>query len=186
MSRSAAMTTPTLVAVKPSGSATLTAGVDFTTASTATSLSVLFDQPSSPRIDPGQTVTITWTASAVAGIRNGASMPDTATINSYTSLPATSVARTYASVSATRAVTGLSPALVTSKSVLGGANAAYPLRGDTVRFRYTVRNVGTAPATAVTATDTLPADLSYIAGTTSASWPSGSSTSDPTAAQGQR
>ncbi len=130
---------------------------------------------------PGQTVTITWTASAIAGVRNGASMPDTATINSYTSLPATSVARTYPSVSATKTVTALSPALVTSKSVVG---SAYPLRGDTVHFRFTVRNVGTAPATAVTATDTLPADLTYVAGTTSANWPLGSSTNNPSGGAG--
>ncbi len=181
---SALLTTPTLVAVKPSGMATLTAGVDFTTASTATSLGVIFDQPSSPAIDPGQTVTFTWTSTAVAGIHNGASMPDTATITSYTSVPGSPAARTYGSVNATRSVTALSPALVTSKSVLGGANAAYPLRGDSVRFRYTVRNVGTAPATAVTATDTLPADLSYVAGTSSATWPSGSSASDPAGGTG--
>jgi uncharacterized repeat protein (TIGR01451 family) len=79
------------------------------------------------------------------------------------------------------------PALVTEKAVAAivrrGQPAAEPLLpGDIVTFELRARNVGSGTAYNVELTDLLPQGFAYIPGSTSASWPSGSSTADPTIA----
>ncbi|MDH7505830.1 MAG: CARDB domain-containing protein [Candidatus Acetothermia bacterium] len=76
------------------------------------------------------------------------------------------------------------PALVTEKAVTAierrGQPAEQPLLpGDIITFELMVRNVGSGTAYNVELTDLLPQGFAYIPGSTSASWPSGSSTADP-------
>ena len=178
------MSNPTLLTVKHSGLPTLTAGTQFSTTAIGNALTVILDQPSSPFLAPGETLTVRFTGTVNAGVHNGTSMVDTATIGSYSSLPTTTPpARTYGPTSTTAAVTALSPALTITKSV---TSDLYPLQGTTVHYKVLIKNVGTAPALAVVATDTLPADLTYVVGSTSALWPSAgaSSTADPTGGSG--
>ena len=174
------MSNPVLVSVTHSGLGLLSTPADFTTSIVGNTLGVALDRTGSPAnaLAPNETLTVQFTGSVNGGIRNGSSMVDTATVTSYASLPATTAARTYPATSTTAAVNALSPALVVAKSVVGDAN---PLQGDTVHYLFTVRNVGTATAHGVVATDTLPADLTYITGSSSALWPSAgaSRTTDP-------
>ncbi|MGQ9734128.1 MAG: CARDB domain-containing protein [Candidatus Bipolaricaulia bacterium] len=79
------------------------------------------------------------------------------------------------------------PALVTEKAVAaivrGGQPAAQPLLpGDIVTFELRVWNVGSGVAYNVELSDLLPQGFAYIPGSTSASWPGGSSTADPASA----
>jgi uncharacterized repeat protein (TIGR01451 family)/fimbrial isopeptide formation D2 family protein len=178
------MNSPALLSVKHSALPTLSAGTDFSTSVVGNTLAVALDQAGSPSIAPGESVTVRWTGTVNGGVHNATSMVDTATIASYSSLPTTTPpARAYGPTSATAAVTALSPALVITKSM---ASDPYPLQGTTAHYVVAIRNVGTAPALAVVATDTLPADLTYVLGTTSALWPSAgaSSTADPTGGTG--
>ncbi|MBU1048685.1 DUF11 domain-containing protein [Candidatus Bipolaricaulota bacterium] len=81
------------------------------------------------------------------------------------------------------------PALVTRKSVVSINRQGTTLTdsivepGDVVTYEVAVANVGTGPAQAVNMRDILPAGFHYQ-GHTVASWPSGSSTSDPTGVPG--
>jgi uncharacterized repeat protein (TIGR01451 family) len=79
------------------------------------------------------------------------------------------------------------PALVTEKAVAAIVRRGQPadqplLPGDIVTFELRVRNVGSGTAYNVELTDLLPQGFAYIPGSTSASWPRGSSTADPTIA----
>jgi len=83
------------------------------------------------------------------------------------------------------------PALVTTKSVASivregeSISTAGPIApGDVVAYRLTVVNVGRGTAFNVGLEDELPSPLSYVAGSTAASWPGGSATSDPVGAPG--
>ena len=82
------------------------------------------------------------------------------------------------------------PALVTTKSVdiiLRGGTPVPDRRievGDVVRYELTVRNVGPAAAYRVDISDRLPAEFSYLSGSASAAWPSGSNFADPVALGG--
>ncbi len=174
----AGMRSPVVVSVVHSSAGALAPGVGYTLSSAVPTVTISFDQPGSPAIGPSQTVTITLQATVAGGVRHGASLNDTATAVSYTTLPGVDAnERISGPVSATASVAGRSPALVVSKTVVGDA---FPQRGDTVHFRVIVRNVGTAPAYAVDLNDLLPAGLSYLSGTSIATWSGGgSSTADP-------
>ena len=79
------------------------------------------------------------------------------------------------------------PALVTRSRVVGivrDGGAVSPVGpiepGDTVMYNLTVENVGRGTVYNVGAEARLSAALSYVAGSSDASWPSGASTADPT------
>ncbi len=83
------------------------------------------------------------------------------------------------------------PALVTRKaitkiersgSLVPPASAVEP--GDLVTYTLSVTNVGTGWAFDVDLWDELPVEFNYVAGSTSASWPGGSSTADPSGVPG--
>ncbi|HEU68866.1 MAG TPA: DUF11 domain-containing protein, partial [Candidatus Acetothermia bacterium] len=83
------------------------------------------------------------------------------------------------------------PALVTDKEVAevrrGGSaiSPGTPIEaGDVIIYRLEVTNVGGANAYNVDISDDLPVEFLYISGSTSATWPSGSYTSDPAGAPG--
>ncbi len=83
------------------------------------------------------------------------------------------------------------PALVTTKSIATivragtAVSAAGPIEpGDVITYRLTVENVGRGTAHAVSLSDTLPSALTYLDGSTSALWPSGSWLADPTGRPG--
>ncbi|MCR4392674.1 MAG: hypothetical protein NUV94_07975, partial [Candidatus Acetothermia bacterium] len=83
------------------------------------------------------------------------------------------------------------PALVTQKSVAqilrGGVPVAtnVPVEpGDLVTYTLTVTNVGAGWAFNVDVWDELPVEFAYVAGSTSAAWPGGSSSADPSGAPG--
>ena len=87
-------------------------------------------------------------------------------------------------------IVGAEPALVTEKTVAeirrGGESigALGPVEpGDVITYAFRVTNVGSGTAYGVDVTDTLPAAFSYL-GATTAVWPSGSSSVDPSGVPG--
>ena len=117
-----------------------------------------FDFAPTTSLPSGQTLHITYRAWANGGVHSGQLMPNTATVDSYTSLQGGGV--TYGPVSATTTVTAVSPALVVGKVV----NDTHPQRGQVITYTISVQNVGDGPATNLSVDDTLPADFSYVAG----------------------
>ncbi len=83
------------------------------------------------------------------------------------------------------------PGLVTAKATteILRAGTSVPTNspvqaGDLITYTLTVRNVGSGWAFNVDLWDLLPVEFAYIPGSTSASWPSGSSVADPTGGAG--
>lgn len=83
------------------------------------------------------------------------------------------------------------PALVTRKSISQIVRAGVPVPtdspvepGDLITYTLTVTNVGTGWAFNVDLWDELPVEFHYVGGSTRASWPSGSSTADPSGVPG--
>ncbi|MDD5264858.1 MAG: hypothetical protein PHU43_08495 [Candidatus Bipolaricaulis sp.] len=83
------------------------------------------------------------------------------------------------------------PALVTASHVAavlregGAVSPAGPIEpGDVVTYRLVVENVGRGTAYNVVIEDRLPVALSYVGGSSKASWPSGASAKDPTGSAG--
>ena len=72
------------------------------------------------------------------------------------------------------------PALVVTKAVAPSSSAT-ALAGEETTYVVTVRNVGETTATSIVVTDTLVgSDMSYVAGSTAATYTGGTSTADPT------
>ncbi|MCX7844549.1 MAG: hypothetical protein N2507_04350, partial [Candidatus Bipolaricaulota bacterium] len=83
------------------------------------------------------------------------------------------------------------PALVTDKAIAQILRAGVPVPthspvqpGDVITYTLQVTNVGTGWAFDVDLWDVLPVEFLYVAGSTSATWPGGSSTADPAGAPG--
>ncbi|MBC7318661.1 DUF11 domain-containing protein, partial [Candidatus Bipolaricaulota bacterium] len=83
------------------------------------------------------------------------------------------------------------PALVTEKQIAEILRGGIPISlgtpiqpGDVILYRLVVTNVGGANAYNVDLYDTLPMEFLYIPGSTSATWPGGSYTSDPAGSPG--
>ncbi|MFH1151051.1 MAG: DUF5719 family protein, partial [Actinomycetota bacterium] len=129
-------------------------------------------------LNPGITETLTYQATVNGGVAQGTVIPDTAQVPAYYSLPQPNTyARQYAPVSGSRDVTTRAPILSVSKEVVSGGN---PDWGDIVTYRVTVTNSGDADAYEVGVRDTIPSPyFAYVPGSTSATWPGGSSTADP-------
>ncbi len=80
---------------------------------------------------------------------------------------------------------GEEPALVMDKAVVdinGLPSGGTVVAGDVVTFTIVVTNVGPGTAYNVDVTDLMPTGWQYVAGSTSATWPSGSSTANPSVA----
>ncbi len=83
------------------------------------------------------------------------------------------------------------PALVTQKEIAQITRGGIPIdpslpiqAGDVITYRLAVQNVGEGKAFNVDISDTLPSEFLYISGTTQASWPSGTYSSNPSGAPG--
>ncbi|MBU2686797.1 MAG: isopeptide-forming domain-containing fimbrial protein [Actinobacteria bacterium] len=129
-------------------------------------------------LNPGITETLTYQATVNGGVAQGTVIPNTAQVPAYYSLTQPNTyARQYTPVSGSRDVTTRAPVLAVSKEVVSGGN---PDWGDIVTYRVTVTNNGDADAYEVGVRDTIPDPyFSYVPGSTSATWPGGSSTADP-------
>jgi len=131
---------------------------------------------------PGAKFLITYTSPVDAGVQSGQTAVNLATVFGASSFPGTVFGeRVLPAVSASSTVTLKSPALVVSKAI----NDAFVQAGQVVTFTVNVTNVGDAPATSVNVTDTLPANVTYVPGSTNAAWTGGgSSTAEPAGAPG--
>ena len=129
-------------------------------------------------LNAGQTVSLTFQATVNGGVARGTVIPNAAQVPAYYSLlQPNDFARQYAQVNANRDVTARAPELAMSKTVVSGGN---PDWGEKVTYRLTVTNNGDATASHVGVRDTIPSPhFSYVPGSTSATWPTGSSTADP-------
>ncbi|MCX7750690.1 MAG: hypothetical protein N2320_03960, partial [Candidatus Bipolaricaulota bacterium] len=83
------------------------------------------------------------------------------------------------------------PALVTDKAIAQILRSGVPVPtnspvqpGDVITYTLQVTNAGTGWAFNVDLWDVLPVEFLYVAGSTSATWPGGSSTADPAGAPG--
>ena|GEM_PF-3249897 len=134
-------------------------------------------------LPPGAKFLITYSSPVDAAVQSGQTLVNLETVLGASSFPGVSTVgeRVLAPVSATTTVTLKSPALVVSKAI----SDAYVQAGQVVTFTVSVSNVGNASAYSVNVTDTLPAGVTYVAGSTGAAWNgSGSSTADPAGAPG--
>jgi LPXTG-site transpeptidase (sortase) family protein len=174
---------PVLTDIRLGGS-TLVEGIDFSKDfSSSPTVTVNLDLGSSPAIQPGQLLVVRYTATVPGGVTKGMKLVDRAGASYYSTLSGPDLwERQYAPVTVPATVTATAPSLVVTKTVVGDDHVQ---RGQTIRMRITVKNVGDATATSVVVTDTLPAPLAYATGSTVATWPlSGSSTADPAGAPG--
>ncbi len=130
-------------------------------------------------------VTLTFQATVNGGVYWGTNLDNTADLNQYYSLPQPSIypARSYGPDSDTAPATARAAGLVVNKQVIGDV---WVQPGDTVSYRVTVTNVGDAVAYNANVTDTIPwPNFAYSAGSTSATWSGGgSSSADPAGAPG--
>lgn len=129
-------------------------------------------------ITPGETVTLGFSVTVDGGVTQGQVIQNTATIPSYNGDQPAQYGRTYGPASDTSSVTTRAPSLGVAKVVTLNPN---PDWGELVTYQVTVTNNGDADASSVSVRDTMPAPyFSYVNGSTSITWPSGSSTADPT------
>ncbi len=131
-------------------------------------------------LDPGAVITIVMVSRVDGGVTSGRELTNVASVTGASLAGAG--ARTYGPVSDDAMVTTLAPALTVAKAVVGDATVN---RYDDVAYSVVVTNSGDAPASDVAVNDVLPVgDFSYVAGSTSAVWPGGSSTADPAVTAG--
>ncbi len=155
----------------------LAAGVDYVSTVPA------FLQPEIALLVPvpaGSVVDVFYTAELAGGTPAATSLENTASA-SCTSLPGVNPnENAYGPVTSTWTITSQAPALSIDKSVVGDTELQF---GQNAAYRVVVTNSGDAPAYSMVVTDTLPPDLAYVVGSSSASWSGGgSSAADPTIA----
>ena len=128
-------------------------------------------------VPSGSVVRIVYTAQLAGGTAAGSTLENTASART-SSLPGVDPnENSYGPVTDAWSITSQAPALALVKSVVGDTELQ---RGQDGTYRVVVTNTGDAPAYSVMVTDTLPAGLDYVAGTSSASWSGGgSSAADP-------
>jgi len=125
----------------------------------------------------GETLTITYEAMIESGIADGQQLANTAAVTEYSSMAGVDTnERVNGPESDGATVRANGPALVTEIQIIGDDTLQV---GDTVTYRYLVRNIGRGTAYNVDVDGVLPDGLSYVPGTTNATWDSGSSTDDP-------
>lgn len=134
--------------------------------------------PRGATIDPGETLTLTFDVRVGNGIADGVNYTNTA----YTTAQ-DGYGQDLPDDWDDETLPGALPGLVVDKTIAdinGGPNDGYAEPGDIVTYRVVVTNVGAGNAYSVVLTDTLPPAFAYVAGTTLATWPGGSYTTDPT------
>ncbi len=134
--------------------------------------------PRGATIDPGETLTLTFDVRVGNGITDGMNYTNTA----YTTAQ-DGYGQDLPDDWDDETLPGALPGLVVDKTIAdinGGPNDGYAEPGDIVTYRVVVTNVGAGNAYSLALTDTLPPAFEYVPGTTLATWPSGSYTSDPT------
>lgn len=165
---------PVVTSVRLDGVTPLVLGVDYLLdLSSPTAAHLTFTSP----LGAGHEIAIAYDATLAGGTSAGRTLTNTAGVV-YSSLPGTDPHEgVYGPETATGSIVTRAPALAIDKSVVGDTEAQ---AGQEVTYRVTVSNTGDAPARAVTVTDVLPDGLSYVPGSTSASWSGGgASTADP-------
>ena len=114
-------------------------------------------------LDPGESFTLTYSATLAASeYLTGAALTNTASVTSYASLPFFFAdRRTYVGPEASAVVTPAFPAFSVTKSTPGGPFASL---GDEFTWAFEVTNTGNADGFSVNASDTLPANWTYVPG----------------------
>ncbi len=170
--------------VASQGSASYTAGV-VTWDPSATAAAC----PMGPGLAPGTSATLTFlvTLAASSSLSTGQVITNTATIADYYGVPsATATATpgryiTYGPVSGSVPVTPVFPVLAATKATPGGTAAFV---GAPFSWSFSLTDPAAAPAYSVGATDVLPAHWTYDAGSTTITFPDGTtltgSGADPT------
>jgi fimbrial isopeptide formation D2 family protein/uncharacterized repeat protein (TIGR01451 family) len=174
-------TSPTLLSIEHTTEGILNSPSDFTYNFNTNPITATFDN--SIKLDSSESLTITYRVNVENNVNYGDVLTNTSKVNHYSSQSGTDPnERTSGPVSTTQDLIVKSPALITQKDVLGDNT---PQRGNTIIYQYSVTNVGNHKAINVDVSDILPStDFSYVNGSTSASWPSGSSTGDPSGTPG--
>ena len=132
--------------------------------------------------EAGDTIVITYRAVVSGGIAGGTSLTNTARIAEYSTLPGADPGeRTYGPLTDSRTIVTLAPVLSITKSVVGDTQLQV---GETARYRVIVRNTGDAPAYGVNVTDTPTTGLTYVSGSTEATWSGGGTSAANPAAVG--
>jgi len=166
---------PTIASVRLDG-LPLTAGVDYTAELSADPIAITF----APGVvlAPGSSLEVVLGAHLRGGVAGG--LTPTNTASATWSSTGAAGGRQYTPVSDDASLTTLAPTLTIAKTVVGDSTVN---RYDDVTFSLAVTNTGDAPADQVNVSDDLPAGaFSYVAGSTQASWPGGSSSADPSVA----
>ncbi len=160
---------PSVVGVVLDGTTTLTAGVGYTVdMSSPTSLDVQL----TAGLAPGATLDIIYDATLAGGTPAGTSLENTASVT-YSSLPGSDPNEaTYGPHTDTWTITSRAPELFMTKSVTGDTELQ---RGEVAQYRIVADNIGDAPAFSVVVTDTLPPGMTYVPGSSSATWSGGGS-----------
>ncbi|MDO8964784.1 MAG: hypothetical protein Q7W30_09885 [Coriobacteriia bacterium] len=167
------LTDPGLVSVSIAGTP-LVDGVDFTSYPGTNQLDFQFWYPT--EIPAGATMTIVTTAAVLGGVPNNHGLWNIASVMGYDSTWS-GTPRNYNGPTATLTVPAKAPGLVTAKSVVGDT---FVQAGQVVQYRYVVRNVGEATATAASFADAFSStDFAYEPGTAQIVWPGGSTTAEP-------
>lgn len=162
----AALWSPTIISMRLDGT-TLTPGSEWSvdwSSPTTMAIDVLVPVPAGSRL------VLTYTAELAGGTPGGTSLTNVVATE-YTSLPGVDAyERHYGPHTDSWTITSLAPELSVTKNVVGDAQLQ---RGQEASYTVTVTNIGNAPAYSVVATDALPAGMTYVAGSSSASWSGG-------------
>lgn len=170
----AAGTSPTLVGVEVDD-APLVAGTEYLAsfgAAAQATVDLLVPVPA------GSSVTIIYAARLAGGVLDGTLLTNNARVSEYRSLPATATGeRVSGPVTDSVTLTATAPRVMLDKSLVGDAQLQ---AGQQARFRLAITNIGNARGYSAVATDTLPAGLTYVPGSTSGTLPGiGAFSTDP-------
>ena len=168
----AAGSSPLITSVSLDG-VPLDAGADYVADTTSDPVTLTF----APAVvlDPGSKLTIVMVSRLAGGVASGQTLTNVAAAGCASLAGAG--ARQYGPTDADAVVTTLAPSLTIVKTVVGDPTVN---RYDDVTFSLVVTNAGDAPVQDVAVGDALPAGgFSYVAGSTNAAWPGGTSTADP-------
>lgn len=173
-----------LVSVVSSTAGTLSESTDFVSDFSSNPVTIDLTGSANTQLDAGETITITYTTTVEGTVSDGQTFSNDTEVTSYSSLDGPSgIEREYGPVTDSETLTAQSPGLVTTKTLTSSDSIVQI--GQTLDFQFEVENIGSAVAENVDISDTLPTGTSYVAGSTTAGWSSGgSSTADPTGGTG--
>ena len=168
-------TSPVLSGVSIDG-VPLAEGTDFT-ASFGASAQATVDL--AVPLPAGSSATIEYSARLVGGVPGATALTNSARVSEYRSLPpAATGERVSGPITDSVTMTTLAPRVSLDKTLVGDAQLQ---AGEEATFRLAVTNSGNAPGYSVVTTDTLPAGLTFVPGSTSGTLPGiGAFSDDPT------